>query len=103
MEYHKIINWLDNTPKQPSKFKIQNWVRINDDPSGTYNTNIQIKFKTWMRNSSLCDYSDAYILASGTITVAAAGAYVLDIASNRNNKEAIFKNCDVYRLYNWNK
>ena len=30
MEYQKIINLLDNTPNQPSKFKTKNSVEIND-------------------------------------------------------------------------
>ena len=46
MEYQKTINLLDNTPNQPSKFRPKNWVEINDDSRGTYNTNSQIKFKT---------------------------------------------------------
>ena len=46
MEYQKTINLLDNTPNQPSKFRTKNWVEINDDSRGTYNTNSQIKFKT---------------------------------------------------------
>ena len=48
MEYQKILNLLDNTntPNQPTKFSIKNWVEINDDARGTYNTNSQIKFKT---------------------------------------------------------
>ena len=53
--------------------------------------NSQIKFKTTMVKSSLCDYSDAYILVKETISVnntAAAGAAV-----NNNNKKVIFKNC----------
>ena len=44
-----------------------------------------------MLKSSLCDYSDAYILVKGTITVnntAAEGA-----AANNRNKKVIFKNC----------
>ena len=44
-----------------------------------------------MLKSSLCDYSDAYILVKGTISVtntAAAGANV-----NNTNKKVIFKNC----------
>ena len=40
MEYQKIINLLDNTPNQPFKFRTKNWVEINDDAQGTYNTNI---------------------------------------------------------------
>ena len=40
MEYQKIINLLDNAPNQPFKFRTKNWVEINDDAQGTYNTNI---------------------------------------------------------------
>ena len=46
MKYQKIINFLDNTPNQPSKFRRKNWVEINDDAHVMYNTNSQIKFKT---------------------------------------------------------
>ena len=61
MEYPKIINLLDNTPNQPSKFRTKNWVDINDDDCGTYNTNSQIQFKLSIVKSSLSDYGDAYI------------------------------------------
>ena len=67
MEYKKIINLLDNTPNQPTKFRTKNWVEINDESRRTYSTNSQITFKTSMLRSSLCDYSDAYILVKGTI------------------------------------
>ena len=46
---------LDNTPNQPTKFMTKNWAEINDDVRGMYNTNSQIKFKTSMLKSSLCD------------------------------------------------
>ena len=52
MEYQKIINMLVNTPNRPSKFRTRNSVEINDDSSGMYNTNSQIKFKTSMLKSS---------------------------------------------------
>ena len=71
MEYQKIINLLDSTLNQSTKFRTRNWVEINDDPCGTCNTNSQIKFKSSMLKSGLCDYSDAYILVIGAITVAA--------------------------------
>ena len=54
MEYQKMINLLDNTSKS--------WVEINDDSRWTFSTSSKIKFKTMMLNSSLFDYSDAYIL-----------------------------------------
>ena len=48
MKYQNIINLLDNTPNQPSKFRTKNWVKVNDDLQGMHNTNSQIKFKTSM-------------------------------------------------------
>ena len=39
MEYQKIVNLIDNTPNQPTKFGTKNWVEINDESRGTYNTN----------------------------------------------------------------
>ena len=59
MEYQKVINLLENAPNQPTKFRTKNWVEINVDLHGTYNTNSQIKFKTSMLTTRLCDYSDA--------------------------------------------
>ena len=54
-----VIRLLDNTSNQPSKFRTKNWIEINDQSRGTYNTNSDIRFKTTMLNFSLCDYSDA--------------------------------------------
>ena len=45
MEYQKPINLLDNKPDQPFKLITKNWFVINDDASGTYNTNSQIKLQ----------------------------------------------------------
>ena len=70
MEYRKIANLL---------------IR------GAYSPNKQTRFKTAILRSSLCDYSDAYILVEGNISVnnTAAAAAVPNI----RNKEVIFKNC----------
>ena len=59
MEYRKIINLLDDTTNQPSKFTTRCWVKINNESRGTYNVRDQIKFKTLMIRSNLCDCSDA--------------------------------------------
>ena len=69
MEYQKIINLLNNAPKQPSEFKTKNWVEINDGSYGAYSTVNQIKFKTSMIRSCLYDNSYVYILVKETITV----------------------------------
>ena len=79
---------LDNTPNQPTTFRTKNWVKINDDASGTYNANSQIKLKNSMLKSSLSDYSGAYMFVSGTITVAA-----LTAGGCNNNIQVIFTNC----------
>ena len=89
MEYQKVINLLDNTPNEPSKIKTKNWVEINDDAHGMYNTSSQIKCKISMLKSSLCDYSNAHIPVSGTITVLNAGT----LAAPNNRKNIIIKNC----------
>ena len=52
MEYQKIINLLDNTPNQATKFRTRPWVEINDDARETCSTNSQVKFKTLMLKSS---------------------------------------------------
>ena len=69
MEYQKTANLIDDTLNQPSKFRTRNWVEINNESRGAYNVNSQIEFKTTMLKSSLCDYSDAYVLVKGRITI----------------------------------
>ena len=102
MEYQKIIKFLDYTMNQPSKSKTKNWVEINNESRGDYNddddnnndNNNNIRFKTTMIRISLCNYSDAYIIVKGTITVsntAAAGTAV-----NNTNKKVLFKNCVIF-------
>ena len=94
MEYQKIANLIDNdASNQPSKFRTRNLVEINDESRGAYNVNSQIKFKTTMLKSSLCNYSDAYILVKGTITIAGAGADAAARQADERDKSVIFKNC----------
>ena len=59
MEYQKIINSLDNTNNQPSKFRTKTWFEVNNNARETYNPGNKLKLKTTMLRSSLCDYSDA--------------------------------------------
>ena len=76
MEYDKINNLLlseDNEMSEKlSEFVTREYVRVNS-LLNTYNENKSIKFKTPMLRSNLCDYSDAYIIVKGTITVTAPG------------------------------
>ena len=93
MEYQKIANLIDDTPNQPSKFRTRNWVEINDESRGAYNVNSQIKFKTTMLKSSLCDYSDAYIQVKGTITINGRGADDAAKRADERGKGVSFKDC----------
>ena len=91
MDSQKIAKLLNDKTNQLYKFRTRNWVEINDDARDTYSPNKQIKFKTSMLRSSLCNYSDAYILVKGNITVNNTAA--ADADANSTNKKVIFKNC----------
>ena len=52
-----------------------------------------VKFKTSILTLILCNYSDAYILVSGNITVVGAEVDIAAIVAKVNNKHAIFKIC----------
>ena len=69
MEYQKITNLLDNTSDKEPRFVTKKWIEVHDQSGKTYNTNKQIRFKTSMLRSDLCDYSDAYIVVKGKIIV----------------------------------
>ena len=95
MEYDKINNLLlseDNECKQLSKFVTREYVRVNS-LLNTYNENKSIRFKTPMLRSDLCDYSDAYILVKGKITVTAPGINNdADNIGDKRNRPVILKN-----------
>ena len=78
---------LERTSDNLSKFRTRNWVEINDESRGNY-ANSDIRFKTTMLRSNLCDYADSYILVKGTIIITGAG----DDAAARD-KGVKFKNC----------
>ena len=72
MEYQKIENLLNDESNQPSKFRTRTSVEINDESRGIYTCN-DIRFKTTMLRSNLCDYADANIRVKGTIIITATG------------------------------
>ena len=100
MEYDEINNLLSSLKlsednemnEQLSKFVTREYVRVIS-LTNTYNENKSIRFKRPMLRSNLCDYSDAYILVKGTITVTAPGAN--NGANNirdKKNRHLILKN-----------
>ena len=83
METQKIINLLNDSSNEESKFATKKWYVIDSQTTkGKYKQGDTIKFETEIIKSSLCDYSDAFISVTGNITVAAD-----------NNTDVAFENC----------
>ena len=87
METQKILNLLNDSDNEFSKFVTRNWYIINDRNNGQYSrgnkNDSTIKFETKVIKPNLCNYSDGYILVTGDIKVAAAAA----------GTNVAFKNC----------
>ena len=72
METQKIINLLNDSSNEESRFATKKWYAIDSQTiKDKYKQGDTIKFETETIKSSLCDYSDAFILVTGNITVAA--------------------------------
>ena len=71
MGFQKIANFLDTTSddKCAPKFVTKKWIEVYDQSGGNYNVNKEFRIKVSMLRSDLCDYSDAYIVVNGNITV----------------------------------
>ena len=87
METQKIVNLLNDNGNESSKFATRKLYIINDQSNGEYGEGSTIKFETKVIKSSLCNYSDAYILVTRNITTT---------GGNENTKVA-FKNCAPLR------
>ena len=83
METQKIVNLLNGSDNENSKFATKKWYIIDSESNGNYSHHNPIKFLTKSIESSLCDYSDVYILVTGNIIVTGSNA----------NTKAAFKNC----------
>ena len=68
-ETQKIINLLNGSDNENSKFATKKWYIIDSESKGNYSPKNPIKFLTKSIETSLCDYSDAYILVTGDIAV----------------------------------
>ena len=83
METKKIVNLFNSSDNENSKFETKKWYIIDSESNGNYSKDEERKFLTRSIESSLCDYSDAYILVTGNITATA----------NNAATQVIFKNC----------
>ena len=87
METQKIVNLLNGSDNENSKFATKKWYVIDSESKGNYSHENPIKFLTSSLESSLCDYSDAYVLVTGNIAV---------VGANNNTKVAL-RNCAPFR------
>ena len=67
MEHCKISKILNDSTVY--KFATKKWIKVNDLSSDQYSINKNIRFRTSIPKSDLCDYRDAYIFVKGTITI----------------------------------
>ena len=87
METQKIVNLLNGSDNENSKFATKKWYIIDSESNGNYSHHNPIKFLTKSIESSLCDYSDAYVLVAGNIAVVGAS----------DDTRVGFKNCVPFR------
>ena len=104
METQKIVNLLNSSENEYSKFATKKWYIINSESKGNYSHESPIKFLTKSIESSLCDYSDAYILVTGNISVtrtiaAAAGNDLQRKQPFVAATQVAFKNCSPFKDY----
>ena len=71
MEFQKIASFLDTTSddKDLPRFVTKKWIEVYDQSEKNYNPNKEIRIKTSMLRSDLCNFSDAYIVVEGDITL----------------------------------
>ena len=92
MEYQKITNLLSTTIDEIPRFITKKWVEVYDQSGSAddrYKPSKQVRFKTSMLRSDLCDFSDAYIVVKGDITLTETnGKVIIDM----RNRFLAFKN-----------
>ena len=103
METQKIVNLLNDSNNENLKFATKKWYVIDSQSKGNYSHENPIKFLTSSLESNVCDYSDAYILVIGNMTVTRtiAGATATDNPQRKQPLNAatrvVFKNCVPFK------
>ena len=83
METQKTVNLLNGSDNDNSRFATKKWSIIDSGSNGNYSQNDEIRFLTRSIESSLCDYSDVYMLITGNISA----------TPNNAATQVVFKNC----------
>ena len=88
MEHQKITSLLGTTSGNAPRFITKKCIEVHDqlvNAEDRYKLSKQIRFKTSVLRSDLCDLSDAYIVVKETITVT-------NPDNNAYDKKLAFKN-----------
>ena len=86
IEYQKITNLLGRRPDEVAIFVTWKWIEVHDQAANVeerYKLSKQIKFKTSILRSGLCDFSDAYIVVKGTVTLTKTNGSRIIVMRNR--------------------
>ena len=97
METQKIVNLLNGSVNDNSKFATKKWHIIDSESNSNYSQNDEIMFLTRWIESSLCDYSDAYILVMGNIAVKRRNAADTANIAIGAITQVVFKNCAPFK------
>ena len=98
MEEQKIVNLLNGSDNENSKFAIERWYVIDSESKDKFSRHNPIKFLTKSIESSLCDYSDTYILVTKNIALKKRnGIDTTHIALGAITQVAI-KNCAPFKI-----
>ena len=102
MEFQKITNVLDITSddKKLPRFVSKKWLEVYDQSGRNYKANKEIRTKTSMLRSDLCDFSDVYIVVKGTLSVAKKVFTAVDFERPHNtNLNAINTNNSINNAF----
>ena len=107
MGFQKIVNLLDTTSddKDLPRFVTKKQIEVYDQSGkGNSNVNKKIRIKTPTLRSNFCDFSDAYIVVKGNITVAKKTFVVNDFEAPINtvaNATATTANDNAFGEKTW--
>ena len=103
METQNIINLLNGSDNENSKFATKKWYIIDSESKGNYSHENPIKVLTKSIESSLCDYCDAFILVTGDVAVKKRNNDNTNNIDITQATQGVFKNCAPFNKCRTNK
>ena len=103
MEFQKIVNFIDTTSdnKDLPRYVTKKWIEVYDQSQRNYNVNKEIRIKTSMLRSDLCDFSDAYIVVKGNIIFTKKTFTADDIEAPNNTAANVTGANTANNIKNW--